>query len=76
MSTLLLFFAAHVGRPPNNPWNPCALAHQHSYVCMYGLADFDESGINNQSQDELGFHRTFPHHKELWIHAAMLTMQS
>ena len=70
-STLLLCHTAQVALPLNCPWNPCANAHQPSD----GLADSHESGFNNQSQDELRFHHTFPNREELCIHAAMMTVQ-
>ena len=72
ISALLLFHTAQVRLPPNCPWNPCAKAHPPSY----GLANLEESGFNSQSQNELRFHHTCPNREELWIHAAMITMQS
>ena len=68
MSTLLLFFAAHVGLPPNNPWSPYTLAHQPSQ----SRAHTQQNGLNIPSMDELGYHRIFSHHDELWIYAAIL----
>ena len=68
MSTLLLFFAAYVGLPPNNPWSPYTLAHQPSQ----SLAHTQQNGLNKKSMDELGYNRIFTHHDELWFHAAIL----
>ena len=72
MSTLLLFFAAYVGLPPNNTWSPYTLAHQPSH----GLAHPKQKQIHKHSREEPGFHHTLTHVKEHRIHAAMLTMHS